>query len=152
MASTAFPSVIAAVMARAGVVLTGARVVRGRDISEDPGDVVMVGIQDITDEDWNSAGNFQQTMQSFGGGREETGTVNGLILATNGDDDQDAACSAACDYMATLAADVKADPTLGLTGFEYVVAELQSGDVNESQNRDGAAAVVSFSIAYKIRI
>lgn len=151
MPSAAFPSVIAAVFSTAEQAITDARVVRGRDISDDPGDVVMVGIQSIDIGDWDSAGSFQQSMQTFGGNRQELGSVNGLILARNGDSDQEAALSAAFDYLASLEAAVRADPTLGLA-FEYTKAEMQAGDVTESQNDDGAAAVVAFAISYDIRI
>jgi hypothetical protein len=72
----------------------------------------------------DSAGTFQQTMQTFGGNREEVGEVNGLIVAWNGQGDADAACSTAFGYLASIEAAVRADPTLGLTAFDYVVAEL----------------------------
>jgi hypothetical protein len=77
-------------------------------------------------------------MQTFGGNREEVGEVNGLVVAWNGQADQDAACSTAFGYLASIEAAVRADPTLGLTAFDYVVAELSAGDVTESQNDAGA--------------
>lgn len=152
MSSAAWPSVVGGVMTVAAGAVSGARVVRGLDVSGDPSDVVMVGIQDIQVPDWASAGSFQQTMQTFGGNREEVGTVNGLILARDGGGDQALAGATAFGYLASLEAAVRADPTLGLTGFGYVVAEMSSGDVTESQNDEGAATVLSFVISYKVRI
>lgn len=152
MASTAWPAVVAAVMTVAERVVTPAIVVRGRDTSDEPGDVVMVGLLDPEQTGWVSAGTFQQTMQTFGGNREEVGSVNGLAVAWNGDGDQDAACSTAFAYLASIEGAVRADPTLGLTAFDYVVAELQAGDVMEAQSDLGAGAALSFTIAYKIRI
>lgn len=147
--TAAFPSVIAAVVSTATPALT-VRVVRGSDISDDPADVVMVGT-DGTD-DPTSAGSFRQTMQTFGGNREEIGEVNGLIVAWNGEADQDAACTTAFGYLASLETAVRATPTLGLTTFDYLFAELSAGDVTESQNNAGATTVLSFTIAYKARI
>lgn len=152
MASAAFPSVIAAVFTVATNAVVGTRVVRGRDLSQDYGDVVLIGRQDPEDDDWSSAGNFQQSMQTFGGGREEVGTVNGMVIAWNGDGNQDAANSAAFAHFALLETAVRADPKLGLTSFDYVVSEIDSGDVRERQDDDGATAVLPFVISYKVSI
>lgn len=151
MATAAFPSVITAIFDVASADLL-TRVTRGRDTSNTSGDVVMVGVQDVESTGWESAGSFRQTMQSFGGNREEVGTVNGLVFANNGGGNQAAALETAFGYLATLEAAVRADKTLGLTAFDYVVAEMRSGDVTESQNESGATAVVTFAIDYKIRI
>lgn len=151
----AFPTVIDAIVtvATSAIEVEGVvRVVRGRDLSDDPGDVVMVGVRDVTPVDWDTAGTFNQSMQTFGGGREEVGLVYGLIFANDGDADQGAALDAACDHLAALEAAVREDPTLGLTQFDYVVAETQTGDITESQNDSGATAALSFAITYKIRI
>lgn len=152
MANAAFPSVIAAVMTVAADALPFVSVVRGRDVSQESGDVVMVGVRDMLGDQWEAAGAFQQTMQTFGGNREEVGSVSCLVVAWNGNGDQDAASTAAFDHLAAIEAAVRADQTLGLTAFDYVVAEFEAGDVSESQNPQGAAVALSFSITYKIRI
>lgn len=152
MASAAFPSVIAAVTTVATTAVAPVRVERGRDLSSDPSDVVLVGRQDVEDADWSSAGTFRQTMQTFGGNREEIGTVNGLVIARNGDADQDAANATAFGYFALIEAAVRLDPKLGLTGFDYMVAEIESSDVRERQGSDGATAALPFVVTYKARI
>lgn len=152
MATSAFPSVIAAVVTVAQRALPGVQVVRGNDNSNEPGDLVLVGAQNVDDPEYSSAGSFQQTRQTFGGAREEVGTVNCAVLAWNGDADQAAACATAFDYIAAIEAAVRADPTLGLTGFDYMLAEFQAGDVAESQDTTGAVTVVSFVISYQARI
>src|SRR4051812_41688889 len=101
--TAAFPLVIAAVVTVAETAVAPLRVVRGRDISNDPADAVLVGVEDIQDVDidagrnapgnWAAAGNFQQTMQTFGGNRQEVGEVSCLVVATNGQGDADDACS-----------------------------------------------------------
>lgn len=152
MASSAFPVVIGAVVTVARATVTGARVVRGRDISDGQDDVVMVGVRDAEASSFDSAGTFEQSMQSFGGNREEVGTVYGLVSSFDGGGNQDTALGRALDHLAGLEARVRADPTLGLTSFEYVVAQMHSGDVAEAQTDLGAISVLSFSIDYKVRI
>jgi hypothetical protein len=152
MATAAFPSVIAGVVTFTAGVLPAARVVRGRDISMDPDDVVMIGVLADDEPGRDTAGSFRQSMQTFGGAREEVGEVNGLIVSRNGDADQDAACTTAFGYLAVLEAAVRANPTLGLTGFDYVVAELADGEVIESNNDEGAETTLPFTISYQIRI
>lgn len=155
MASAAFPSVVTALVSKIGTAVNPTRVVRGRDVTTEPSDLVMVGISSIDENSsdvWASAGTFRQTMQTFGGNREEVGQVNCLVRAQNGDGDQDAACSTAFGYLARVEASLRSDKTLGLTTFDYVVTELSAGDVTESQNDEGATAVLSFTVTYKIRI
>lgn len=148
----AWPAVVDALLARADAVVTGADVVRGHDVSESTNDAVFIALADIDDEDWTSAGTFRQTMQSFGGAREEVGSVNCLIYARNGDGDQAACTDTALDYLAAVEADIRNDKTLGLTQFEYVVAEMDSGEIREVQASDGASTALPFVISYKIRI
>lgn len=155
MTSAAFPTVIAAVMTTAGVTLPGVRVVRGRDITNETGDVVMVGVLDPDDTgggDWESAGSYQQSMHTFGGKREEIGRVNCLAVAWNGDSDQAAALDAALALIAALEASVATSPSLGVSSFDFLVAEMESGDIHESSNSEGASAALSFVITYKARI
>lgn len=144
MATAAFPAVIAALFAVADAALPTTRVERSADVTNDETDVVVIG--------GDPAGEFQQSMQTFGGNREEAGTVNGLIYARDGDGDQDVTCANAFDYLAAIEAAVRADKTLGLTQFDYVVAEFHAGEVVESPNDEGALTILAFDVSYKIRI
>lgn len=148
----AWPSVVAAVFGRVNTVLPAVRVSRGRPVTQDTGDVVLVAVQEADDLGWTSAGAFQQTMQSFGGHREEVGAVNCVILTFDGDGDQTTATAAAFGYLEAIEADVRADPTLGLNGFDYVVAETSSVEIRENPAEYGAATALPFVISYKIRI
>jgi hypothetical protein len=127
-------------------------VVRGRDFSNDPGDVVMIGVADPDGGDWEEAGAYQQTIQTFGGKREEVGQVNCLAVAWNGNSDQAAALNAAFAMIAALEASVATTPALGVASLEYLDAEMESGGVQESQTTEGANAALSFVITYKARI
>jgi hypothetical protein len=152
MTSAAFPTVIAAVVTTAAATLPGVRVTRGRDISQDPGDVVMIGVADPDRGDWEDAGAYQQTMQTFSGKREERGQVNCLAVAWNGNSDQAAALASAFTMIAALEASVATSPALGVSSLEYLVAEMESGNVQESLNDEGANAALSFVITYQARI
>lgn len=153
--SAAYPTVYAALVAVADTALTGTvRVVDGFDISDDPGNVVQIGVPSISDTSSISAGTFNQEAQTFGraaGGREETGSINCVAMAWNGDGDQGAARAAAFGYIASIEAALRADPTLGVTAFDYLVTQLISGDVAEDKV-DGATTAISFVVAYKARI
>lgn len=151
MATVAFPTVIAAVMTTADAP-TDVRVVRGRDTSNDPGDVVMIGVSSLsTNQGWDSAGSFDQEFQTFGDKRVETGTVNALALSRNGDNDPDAACDAVFALVEELCAAVRTDPSLGVTAFDYLVTEVETGAVQESQNDEGAVATISLAFHYQAR-
>lgn len=153
MASSAFPSVIAAIQTVATTALPLARVVRGRDVSNTPGDVVMIGVSNVDPVDWESAGRFQQTMQTYGGNRQEDGTVYGLVYTCDGGGDQTVALSNAFDLLAAIETAIRANEDLGLVPtFEYLVTEFQAGEVTESQDDRGANAVLSFAIDYRARI
>lgn len=157
MPSAAFPLVVLGIMDVAEA-LPSVRVVRGRDISLDPGDVVMVGIRDLDESSghysgaWDQSGSFRQSMQTFGGAREELGQVNCVALSRNGNLDREAACTAVFDLVAGLTTALRAAPNLGVASLDYLVAELESGDVSESPSGVDAAAALSFVIAYKARI
>lgn len=156
MASAAFPLVVDASLDTAESALRGVvRVVRGPDLSADPDDVALIGVQDITEARGDASattGSFQQEMQTFGGNRREAGTVNGLIQAWGGDSDQGAAFDAAFGYLSLIEAAVRADPSMGVTGVDYLVAELSSGDVIEFQDSQGSGVALTFVIQYKARI
>ena len=148
----AWPTVVTAIITRANAVLPSLTVSRGQPLTQTSGDLVAVALQDIDDLEWTSAGTFRQSMQSFGGKREEVGFVNCLVVARDGGADQSAATTTAAGYLASIEADIRADNTLGITGYDYVVAEMDSGEIREIQAADGASTALPFVISYKIRI
>lgn len=147
----AWPSVVAALVTLAD---TGGdvRVTRGRDTTNETGDFIMVGVSDIDESPWDDAGSFDQEFHTFGGARSETGTVNIVALSRNGDADAATACTDVFALVTELTTAVRADPTLGVTGFDYLVAEIHSGNVRESENEEGAMASVSLTVSYQARI
>lgn len=153
MASSAFPTIVAALYATAQSALPGVFVVRGRDFSMNPDDVVMIGVTALDDSPgWDSAGSFDQEFQTFAGARVETGAVHCVAYARNGASDQGAATAAAFALVDGLGAAIRADKTLGVTALDYVVAQTVTGGVREQQNNEGAVTELSFAVKYEARI
>jgi hypothetical protein len=157
MTSTAYPTVHAAVISVARTALATPitsgtfRVSDGFDLSDDPGDLMEIGVPSLSDTQSISAGSFSQDATTFGragGVRTETGTINGTVMARNGEGDQGAARVAAFGYLATLGDAIRADPSLGVTSLGELVAQLSTGDVAEDQV-DGATTAISFTVAYR---
>jgi hypothetical protein len=112
---------------------------------------MMIAVPTLSDVNAISAGNFSQEAAAFGrasGPRTETGTISGVVMAWNGQGDQDAAQSTAFGYLDTLAAAIRADPTLGITTLTDPIAQLTAGDIAEDQV-DGATTAISFTVAYR---
>ena len=148
--ATAYPTVYAAVLSTATTALTGmVRVVDGFDLSSEPGDVVLIGVPNLGEEESIAAGSFSQDPSTFGrapGTRKETGTVNGCVLAQNGQGEAANARTTAFSYIDALADALRNDPSIGVTAFS-LVAQLTSGDISEDQV-DGATCAVSFTVTY----
>lgn len=155
MTSTAFPVVIAAVVTTATATLPGVRVVRGRDSTNDPSDVLMIGVADA-DADagggWDSAGAYDQSPHTFGGKRLEEGRINCLAVSWSGTGDPAAALVAACALFAAFEASIATTPSLGLSSPEMLNVGLESGTVQESAGDEGTSAALSFVVTYKARI
>lgn len=153
MTTAAYPTVYAALVSAAEAAITTARVVDGYDTSQDPGDVVMIGVPNIADTTAISAGSYSQSQAAMGTprSRDETGSINGLVLAWNGDGDSSAARLAAFALVAELEDALRADPALGVDDFAYLVTQMNTGDVLEDKE-DGATCAISFTVTYAARI
>lgn len=161
MVDVAYPLVYAALLpvAELAVAEMDVRVVDGYDESDDPSDVILLGIPNVNDTSSISAGGLNQEQMGHGatGVIRETGTVNGLAMATTGNGGSIGAQQAriaATGYVAALAAGIRADRSLGLNdegdedgGGLNVVAQMGSLDVAEDKV-DGATCVVSFVVNY----
>lgn len=159
MTSAAYPTVVTALVSTATTALASQiaagtmRVVRGYDLSADTSDVMMIGVPSLTSTSSISAGSFTQGVATMGTPRkrDETGSINGIVMARNGQGDQAAACTAAFGYFAALEAAIRTDPTLGVNTFGRLVVGVNSGDVLEDQV-NGATTALSFTITYAARI
>lgn len=158
MTDVAYPVVYSAFLAVAQSALSGSmRVTDGYDVSEDPSDVLMLGVPNLSDISSITSGNFRQRQVGHGaaGIVTEEGTVNGIVITWNGDASDAgalAARSAAFDRLADLNAAIRADRTLGVMDFDLVVGTaIASGDVAESKP-NGAECGVSFTFNYTAQL
>lgn len=155
MTEIAYPTVYAAVVTLATNALTTLRVVDGYDTSQDEGDVLVLGVPNIFDTQSINAGTFSQTMNTFGvtAGRQESGTINGVLLAWVGDTDDTSAAVArakAFGYLGMLAQALRSTPRLGIavgSSPQDVVAQLGSGSPLEDKV-GGATCVIPFTVDY----
>jgi hypothetical protein len=83
MASAAFPSVIAAIVSVATTAVAPVRVTRGRDTSNDPGDVVMVGVRDSRPTGIR-LGRFSRRCRPSAVAARRSAKSTGLVVAWNG--------------------------------------------------------------------
>lgn len=155
MTEVAYPVVYAALHTLADSTLTDVRVVDGFDFSQDPGDVLLLGVPNITDATAIAAGSFDQDMATLGTThpRDETGAINCVLMAWVGETDEtsaDAARTKAFGYLTELAVALRAAPKLG-TSLAYLKAQLGSGSIAEDKAA-GATCSVSFTVVYKARI
>lgn len=153
MTSVAYPVVYAALL-EFGDAAVSARLTDGYDLSDDPSDVIQLGVPNLSDTEAISAGTFSQEQVGHGaaGFVKETGSINGIALATNGDGDALAARAAVFGYLDDLGAAIRADRHIGVTDFDLVVGTaLANGDVAEDKV-DGATCAVSFTVNYTAHI
>jgi hypothetical protein len=150
--SSAWQTVRAALVTTADNALS-IRVSDGFDLSSDPGDVLMIAVPNLSDVNSITAGSFSQAMATMGSTRtrDEDGSINGVVMARNGQGDQALATSTAFGYIASLEAALRSDPSLGITSYVYLEAWMTSGDVLEDQI-DGATTAISFTVTYKARL
>lgn len=152
MVSVAYPVAYAALLDLADDQLN-LRVVDGWDPSNANDDVLMLGVPNLADSVAISSGSFAQEQVGHGaaGYIKETGSINGLMVAWNGDATDDGALSArstAFGYLDALNAAVRNNRSLSVTAFDLNVgAAFANGDVSEDKV-NGATCVVSFAINY----
>lgn len=134
--------------------LTGINVIDGTGMTDDPGDFLMVGVED---PDTDTYADSAESVQSWAGlgarHRDEEGTVTCCALSWNGDANQRAARQAVKATLAAVENDLRSDPNLGgvvpgllWTGFGTRL------NLSQIQSETGAAALGFFQIQFKARI
>lgn len=118
---SALPQAIDALVALAQTyVPSGVSVYDGEAASDDPGDFLMVGVQDPDSDTMSLSGESQQGWSSVGYGSgytDESGDITCAAVAWNGDSGnaaQKAARDDAYEIAKALAKAISIDPTLGL--------------------------------------
>lgn len=152
--SSALPGVIDALVTLSRTALPSLQVYDGIGISDDPGDFLMVGVEDPDIEGAAFSADVQQERlaMSTAAPRREAGTVTCCALSWNGDGDQKAARDAAFATVAAVETILRStSPTLGVS----TVLKTELGDritVSQAQGDTGASCMAIFSVAYLAHI
>lgn len=116
--------------------------------SEAPATFMVIGGTEDPDDE---ASSFDQTWNGLGArGKNETGEVTGVVIATTGNDGVRAARDQALTLLAELEALIRSDPSLGgvLTGGW---AQASGGRYVQRKNSQGLYARVTFTITYQTK-
>lgn len=132
--------------------LEGVLVLDGLGVTEDPGDFLMIGADDPDADDNSTAASSQQEWAHANHtARDEVGTVTCVALSWNGDGDQRAARASVKAITAAVEDALRANPSLGLASLLWT-SYGESTDLVQAQGEAGAAAQVTFTIAFRARL
>jgi hypothetical protein len=134
-------------------VLTDINVLDGYGLTDDPGDYLMVGVEDPDSDRATSAEGRQEWAGLGARARDEQGTVTCIAMSWNGDADLKAARAAAKATTAAVEDNLRADPNLGGTvpGLMWTGYGTRT-ELIQLQATDGACVMCVFDIAFKARI
>lgn len=156
MSDTAIPELIDALYTTARGGLEHVHVYDGYGVSDEPGDFLMVGVDDPDNTDAASAAEAQQSWAGTGraGGRtprNEEGDVVCVAVAWIGDSGDGSAKVArdrAFAVVSGLYALIAAEHTLGVGSLLWAVPGF-SHQLWQDQNDSGAVAMVTFRIHFR---
>lgn len=155
MTTSIIPSLIDALVTQADAALTTVNVSDGLLVSDDPGDYLMIGVDD---PDGPSPANTAEATQDWGpmrpspSSRNEQGTITCAALSWNGDGDAKAARDAAFTTAGAVSTLLRNDPTLGLSPTLLWARFGSTLELSQTQDDDGASALVVFRVAFHARI
>lgn len=151
MATSAIPSVIDALVA-IGQSVESVVVIDGFGTTDDPGDFLMIGVDDPDNEGSAQSADSQQNWASNNPGSvDESGQVTCAALSWNGDSDPKAARDAAFATCGALAVAIRNNPTLGLPTLLWARYGTQQ-TLTQNQDDNGAMAIVVFQVYFRARI
>lgn len=129
----------------------------GTGVTDDPGDFLMIGIEDPDVDGFSDSAESRHTWAGLGNrARDEEGSVSCCALSWNGNSDstaQKAARDGAQAIVAAVEGFVRTDPNLGgaVAGLQWV----RFGErlvVRQIQGEAGAVCLVFFQIAFRARL
>lgn len=151
MATSALPSVVDGLVTLSTAALPNALVLDGPGVTDDPGNFLMIGVEDPDIESAAFSADVSQERISMAGGRQESGTITCCALSWNGDGSnagQKSARDAAFATVAVVENIVRVtSPTLGVSA----VRKTELGErltVSQAQGDTGSSCMVIFSVAY----
>lgn len=157
MATSVVPDLIDALLAlaRSGAVaiVPDSNVFDGVGVTQDPGNFLMVGVEDPDMEGMAFAADARQEWSGVGTGapRDEEGDVTCVAVAWNGDGDAKAARDAAYAIAAALEDALRANPSLGVSSLLWT-GFGSSSQLSQAQGEGGASSILIFRIHFRARI
>lgn len=155
MATSVVPALIDALLAEGRTVLTDVAVYDVAGGIDDPGNYLMVGIEDPLSEDSDFSADSKQEWASVGTGapRDETGEIACCAVAWNGNgnDGTKQARDAVYAIVGAVEDMLRANPSLGVAGVLWTSCAT-SGQLRQIPGESGAGAVLAFRIYFRARI
>lgn len=124
----------------------------GLAVTDEPGDYLMVGVDDPDTDDGAFAGESRQQWASANHTtRDESGSITCAAYSWNGDGDQKSARDGAYALVEALAAVCRATPDLGVDSLLWTDFGSDT-NLQQFQGDWGASALVVFTVAFRARI
>lgn len=154
MATSILPALLTGLVQFSSTALPNVTVHDGYGATDDPGDFLMIGVDDPNSPNFATSATSAQAVATMGArrSRDELGDVTCVALSWIGDNDQQAARDTVFGITAALENALRADVTVGgVPGLLW--AEFGTRlSLAQDNNEDGAQAWVIFSIHFKARI
>lgn len=149
MATSAIPRVIDALIAQTTAALPEVNICDGYGLGEDPGDFLMIGVDDPDSDVAANSADSQQARANVGqsGAREEEGEITCVALSWNGNADPKAARDGAFGITDALENLLRASPDLGLGPTIWTDFGTQL-EVYQQQHGDGASCLLIFRVGF----
>lgn len=155
MVTSVIPTLIDAIVAAARAALPATQVYDGYAVTQDPGDFLMVGVNDPdAGDDAFSAESEQEWAHAIGGVRDERGDVTCVALSWNGDGNAKTARDRAFAIVAGVEGAVRpagAPGTLSVPGVLWLAYGTQT-QLLQQQGDSGAVAKVIFTVNFRARV
>lgn len=151
MSNSTVPATIRAIFAAVKVALPSASVIVGPGATEDPGDVILIGVSDPDENAYADAVAGAQHWNQLGGlRRDEEFAVHCVAITSNGDGDALAAMDAVFALMGGVETALVNDPSLGKAVL-YSMG-ITSFGLKFSVDTSGVAALIPFDVQCKARL
>lgn len=153
--TTVIGDLITALVAQSTTALPAVTVTDGYGTSGEPGDYLMIGVDDPdAGDDATSATSVQEWANTTGGARREMGDVTCVALSWNGDSDAKAARDGAlaiANAVQLLVRPAGRAGDLGVAGVQWLSYGTQTRLLQQSDDA-GAVAKVIFTVHFQARL
>lgn len=154
MPTSVIPGLMDAIIETAESAVVGARVIDSIGAADgDPGDYLMVGVEDPDVEGYTvSARSKQEWANANYTSREEEGDITCAAYSWNGNGDQKAARDAVYATVGDLEQALRDNPPQNQSDVLWTSFAVTNSELNQIQSASGAGALLLFSIHFEARI